>query len=165
MIISNSGLDILCYEETVTEQTRIWGERVERVAEKPMGREVLILARRGPVRDSLRSLLETAPWIEAVRVVEDTLSAFIMVTLHRPALVIVVDDLPADGLSALLRWIKTEGSYSRFLVLAEDSRQREQALSLGADTALLKGFPAADLFRVIEKLVTRPYEPDGSRLP
>jgi DNA-binding NarL/FixJ family response regulator len=96
---------------------------------------------------------------------EDLLSASRMVTQYRPALVIVVDDLPADGVSMVLKGIQSEGSFCRSLVLAEDSQQRQEALTLGADAALLKGFPAAKLLRVIERLVTKSPKPDGSGVP
>jgi DNA-binding NarL/FixJ family response regulator len=163
----SSWLDILyddeMGEETVTELRQIWGENVKPTAGKGMNSAVLILARQGPLRDSLRSFLAAAPWIEAVHLSEDVLSAVRMITLHRPALVLVADDLPADGVSMVLRWIKSEGSCSRSLVLAEDSQQRQEALTLGADAALLKGFPAAGLFKIIERLVTRPAKSEASR--
>lgn len=139
----------------MTEQRQMWREHVKPTAGKGMSNAVLILAQQGPLRDSLRSLLAAAPWIEAVHLSEDVLSAARMITLYRPALVLVADDLPADGVSMVLRWIKSEGSCSRSLVLAEDSQQRQEALTLGADAALLKGFPAAGLFKVVERLVTR----------
>jgi len=150
-------------EETVTEQIQIWRESVSQVAKKGMSGAVLILAKQGPLRDSLRSLLVAAPWIEAVHLSEDVLSAARMITLYKPALVLVADDLPADGVSMVLRWIKIEGSCSRALVLAEDSQQRQEALTLGADAALLKGFPAAGLFKIIERLVTRCGKSETSR--
>jgi DNA-binding NarL/FixJ family response regulator len=152
-----------CREETVTEQRQIWGEHVKPTVEKRINSAVLILAKQGPLRDSLRSLLAAAPWIEAVHLSEDVLSAARMITLYRPALVLVADDLPADGVSMVLRWIKVEGSCGRSLVLAEDSQRRQEALTLGADAALLKGFPAAGLFKIVETLVTKSAKSEASR--
>ena len=152
-------------EEAVTERIASRGGHVGEKARTEMSKEVLILSRRGPLCDSLQSVLATAPWVEAVHMAEDLLSALRMVTQYRLALVIIVDDLPADGISMVLKRIQSEGSYSRSLVLAEGSQQRQEALTLGADAALLKGFPAAKLLRVIERLVTRPLQPDGSEVP
>lgn len=146
------------------EQTQTWTERVDEKAQTRTDRAVLILSKQGPLRDSLRSLLATAPWIGAVHLAENLLSALRIVTLYRPALVLIVDDLPADSVPMILSWIKSEGSPSWTLILADNGEQRRRALALGADEALLKGFPAAKLFQVIERLVARPHQPDGSGL-
>jgi DNA-binding NarL/FixJ family response regulator len=152
-------------EEAVTERIASRGEHVGEKVRTEMSKEVLILSRRGPLCDSLQSVLVTVPWVEAVHMAEDLLSALRMVTQYRLALVIIVDDLPADGISIVLKRIRSEGASSRSLVLAKDSQQRQEALTLGADAALLRGFPAAKLLRVIERLVTKSPRPDGSDVP
>jgi CheY-like chemotaxis protein len=152
-------------EETGTEQTRVWGKCVDEMARTRTNGAVLILSKRGPLCDSLQSFLATASWIEGVYVADTVQSALQAVTLHRPALVLIAEDLPAGGISTVLQWIEAEGSCSRSLVLAEDGERRQRALTLGADAALLKGFPAAKLLRVIERLVTTPHNPDGLRIP
>jgi DNA-binding NarL/FixJ family response regulator len=87
-----------------------------------------------------------------------------MVTLYRPALVLIVDDLPADSVPMVLSWIRSEGSHSRTIVLTEDGERRRRALASGADAALLKGFLAPRLFQVIESLAHTSHSPGGSRL-
>lgn len=141
-------------QETMVEHTWGWGRTVENTCDRQKGREVLILAQRGPLRTSLQSLLLAAPWLETVSLAQDVLPALQIIAQHRPALVIVLDALPG-GVEAVLRWIRTEGSHSRSLVLVRDSEQRRDALEHGADMALLRGFPAARLYQVIEQMVVQ----------
>jgi DNA-binding NarL/FixJ family response regulator len=148
----------------VIEGAQVWGERVNEMVEMETTGTVLIVSKHRPLRDSLQSLLVTAPQVRALHVADDVLSALRVITLHRPDLVLIVDDLRREGASMVLRWIKAEGSCSRSLVLTEDGERQQRALTLGADAALLKGFPAAKLLRVIERLVTEPHNSDGSEL-
>jgi DNA-binding NarL/FixJ family response regulator len=92
------------------------------------------------------------------------LPALRAITLHRPALVLIVDDLPEDDVPMILSWIRSEGSHCRTLVLTESSERRWRALGLGADAALLTGFPAARLFRVVERLAHESTNPDKVEL-
>lgn len=114
---------------------------------------VMILAEPGPLRDSLRAFLLTSPQIEAVDLVDDAPSALGVVIEHRPALVLVDAGLSDNGDLTALRQIKTEGFQSRCLVLADDIQQKQRAEAAGADVALLKGFPAAKLFEIVERLL------------
>ena len=147
------------------EGAHIWGERVDKMAETETTGTVLILSKHKPLRDSLQSLVVTAPQVGTVHIADDVLSALRAITLHRPDLVLIVDDLRREGVSMVLRWIKTEGSCSRSLVLTEDGERRQRALTLGADAVLLKGFPAPRLLQAIERLVTEQHNSDGSELP
>ena len=115
---------------------------------------VLIVAKPGPLRDSLRTFLLTLPQVEMVNVVEDVPSALGIIAAHSPGLVLIDTDLSYDEVLTALRRIKAEGSQIRCLVLADDRQQQEEAEVAGADIVLFKGFPAAKLFGVIEKLVS-----------
>jgi len=81
-----------------------------------------------------------------------------MIPEHSPALVVVDVAWPGDGVSTMLRQIKDKEPRSRCLVLTEDRQQQQEAIDAGADVALIKGFPAARLFDIIEMLVTGPEE-------
>ena len=115
---------------------------------------VLIVAKPGPLRDSLRFFLLTLPQVEMVKVVEDVPSALGIISARGPGLVLIDTSLSCDEVLTALRRIKAEGSQIRFLVLADDRRQQEEAKAAGADIVLFKGFPAAKLFGVIEDLVS-----------
>ncbi len=149
-------------QQQETRHDLVWGweNRVENITGRPGGREVLILAAQGALRASLRSLLLAAPWLGTVAVAEDVPSVLPMVVLRRPALVIILDSLPGE-VEAVLRWTRRKGSRCRSLVLVQDSAQRKEALELGADMALLRGFPAAELYQIIEQLVL---DLDGPRV-
>ena len=74
---------------------------------------------------------------------------------HHPALALLDTNLPGEGFMPVLWEIKGNGSQSRCLVLADDVRQQREARDAGADVALLKGFPAAELFEAIGRLLTK----------
>ncbi len=122
----------------------------------------MILAEPGPLRDSLRAFLLTLPQIEAVDLVDDALSALSVVIEHRPALVLVDAGLSGNGGLTALRQIKAEGLQSRCLVLADNAQQIRHAQAIGADVALLKGFPAAKLFEIVERLLPEQKEVDNA---
>jgi DNA-binding NarL/FixJ family response regulator len=113
----------------------------------------LIVAKPGPLRDSLQVFLLTLPQIETVRLVDDAPSALRAVTEHDPALVLVDANLPGDGVLTALRRIKAEGSQSRCLVLADDIQQQQDATAAGADAVFVIGFPPASLLETIERLL------------
>jgi DNA-binding NarL/FixJ family response regulator len=115
---------------------------------------VLIVAKPGPLRDSLRFFLLTLPQVEMVKVVEDVPSALGIISARGSGLVLIDTSPSCDEVFTALRRIKAEGSQIRFLVLADDRRQQEEAKAAGADIVLFKGFPAAKLFSVIEDLVS-----------
>jgi two-component system nitrate/nitrite response regulator NarL len=121
-----------------------------------MGKEsisALIVAEPGPLRDGLRALLRATPQISAVIQVDNTSSALGAVVEHYPALVLLDASLFDSGALSLVRMIKAEGIRSRCLVLADDVQQQQEARSVGADVALLKGFSAAKLLEMIERLL------------
>jgi DNA-binding NarL/FixJ family response regulator len=116
---------------------------------------VLIAARSGPLRDSLKLFLVTLP--RACRVLEvgdpDELAAALV--RNRPELVLVDHDLPADGIESLIHQAGDEASGCRWLVLVDSPEQQQQALAAGADVAMLKGMLARKLFGTIERLLAR----------
>jgi len=115
----------------------------------------LIVGRSGFLRDSLRSLLLMVPEVETVFQAENLASAKSVLEQHRPPLVLLESGLPREGTSSLLRWVKSEMNGCRCLVLADDVRQQREAWAAGADAAVLKGFPAAKLLQVIERMLSR----------
>jgi DNA-binding NarL/FixJ family response regulator len=113
----------------------------------------LIVGRPGFLQDSLRSLLLMVPGVERVLLARDVAAAKRALEEHRPRLVLLEADLPGEGSSSLVRWIKGEGNRCRCLVLADDVQQQRKARAAGADLVLLKGFPAAKLLQVVEGML------------
>jgi DNA-binding NarL/FixJ family response regulator len=83
----------------------------------------------------------------------DLLSTPRAIAEHRPALVLLVAGKAGDGMPAIVKAIRENGLDSQCLVLVDDAQQQRQALSAGADAALLKGCRATELCKVIETLI------------
>ncbi len=115
---------------------------------------VLIISRPDPLRNSLKALLMAIPSIGAIHQADDLPAALRALTEHYPALVLLDINLPGESLSTLLKWLKANEPQSRRLVLADTVQQQQDALAAGADVALLKGFPAAELLAIIAELLT-----------
>lgn len=113
----------------------------------------LIVAKSAPLRKGLQALLATMPRVE-LELADDSLSAIKRFTEYPPSLVLLDTGLLGNDIYATLGRVKAEWPQSRCLVLVDDVQQRQKAESAGADVVLLKGFPAAKLFEVIEELVT-----------
>lgn len=114
----------------------------------------LVVAKPGPLRDSLQVLLKVILQVDAVLLADDAWAALHVVAQHRPALVLLDANLLDDGGLALLETIRTGGAWSRCLVLADNVQQCRRAKDSGADVALVKGFLAAKLIEQIRRLAT-----------
>ena len=110
----------------------------------------LIVAKPGPLRNSLQALLTTMPQIEIVAEANDSLALLRMGDRIQPDIVLLDASLPQHEVWAALKQIQEEWSQTRIIVLADDSRQQKQATEAGANVALLKGFPAAKLATIVE---------------
>ncbi len=132
---------------------------ISREDEIKLGAPVLVAARPGRMRDSLQILLKMVNGINVVGHADDSSSAVRMVSMHRPALLLLDTNLPGEEISTVLKQIKANGSRSRCLVLVDSVQQRRDARTAGADVALIKGFPAAKLFEVIKGLLSEQKAP------
>jgi DNA-binding NarL/FixJ family response regulator len=123
----------------------------------------MLVARPGPLRDSLRELISAIPLTHTL-VVDDATAALNDLRDCHPSLV-VVDFDPADpGIWRLLDAISLQRPAIRHVFMVETVEQQRLALSSGAKVALLKGFPASRLHGVIKGLLTRT-EDERSRYP
>ena len=113
----------------------------------------LIVAKPGPLRNSLQALLTTMPQIEIVAEANDSLALLRMGDRIQPDIVLLDASLPQHEVWAALRQIQEEWSRTRTIVLVDDSRQQKQATEAGANVALLKGFPAAKLATIVEMML------------
>ena len=115
----------------------------------------LIVARPGPLRNSLQALMTTMPQIEILAETSDPSALLRMGAEIQPDIVLLDADLPQEQVCAALRQIKEEWSQTRSIVLVEDSQQQQELQAAGADVALLKGHPAAKLVATIEGLLSQ----------
>ena len=117
----------------------------------------MLVARPGPLRDSLRALVSAIPFTDTL-VVEDATAALDDLPQCHPALV-VVDFDPADpGTWRLLDVLSAQRPAVRHIVMVDTVEEQRLALSSGARVALLKGFPASRLHGVIKGLLPKTAE-------
>jgi DNA-binding NarL/FixJ family response regulator len=117
------------------------------------GLSVIIVARPGPLREGLTTLLGTLPTVTSVMMAEDGASGLHAVETNRPALILLDAGLPNDEVWSVLYQIKTRWPHIPCVVLTDTVQVRQQAEGAGANRALLKGFPAAKLSVILEQLL------------
>ena len=122
---------------------------------KSGGVSVLIAARPGPLRSGLQVVLTMVPKITTIEGADSLSATLEAIEEHRPDLVLLDTNVSDNGVSSVLRMVKSAGTQSRYLVLADDVQQRRVAETAGADVALVKGFPAARLFEIIDELLPK----------
>ena len=115
----------------------------------------IIVARPGPLRNSLQSLMTTMPQIEILAETSDPSALLRMGAGIQPDVVLLDASLPEEQVWAALGQIKKEWSQTRSIVLVEDSQQQQKAQASGADLVLIKGYPAANLIAAIERLLSQ----------
>jgi CheY-like chemotaxis protein len=127
---------------------------------KPKGNEMpehvtlaLIVAKPGPLRNSLQALMTTVPKIEIVAETDNPSALLRMGETMQPDIVLLDASLSKDDVWAALRRIQKEWSRTRSIVLVEGSQQQQRAQAAGADVVLIQGYPAAGLITAIEELL------------
>jgi DNA-binding NarL/FixJ family response regulator len=113
----------------------------------------VVVARPGPLRHSLQTLMTTLPQIEILAETTDPSALLRMGVEIQPDIVLLDASLPEEQVWAALRQMKEAWSRTRSIVLVEDSRQQQEAQAAGADVALIKGYPAAKLTATIQELL------------
>jgi DNA-binding NarL/FixJ family response regulator len=113
----------------------------------------LIIARPGPLRDSLQTLMTIVPQIEVVAETRDLSPLFRMGSKVRPDLVLMEADLVRAELQKALHSLQEAYPQARCIVLVENDEQRLLAESTGVDAVIFKGFRAAKLMKLIEGLL------------
>jgi DNA-binding NarL/FixJ family response regulator len=115
----------------------------------------VVVARPGPLRDSLQTLMTTMPEIEILAETTDPSALLRMGADIQPDIVLLDASLPEEQVWGALRQIKQAWSQTRSIVLVEDSRQQLKAQAAGADLVLLQGYPAARLIEAIKGLLSQ----------
>ena len=116
-----------------------------------------ILARSGRMRDGLLALLRAIPQIGTVQQMEHGLTEFKSVPGQDQGLVLLDGSLMNQELWTYLKQAKGRhsGSQYKYIVLADNTMQQRLAQAAGVDGILLAGFPAAQFFTTIERLIDR----------
>jgi DNA-binding NarL/FixJ family response regulator len=122
----------------------------------------LIAAPPDSLRYSLQALLARLPQIDSVQSVEDTRSMLSILTAIQPQLIVLDIALLRDETQPLLRLIKVMASRTRTVVLVDTIEQHQALQAASADLVLLKGYPAAELFASIERLLVQDDPKAGS---
>ena len=113
----------------------------------------LIVAQPSPLRDALRALVTTMSQVEIVAETSSVAALAEMHTRFQPDLVILDADMQDEDVWQALALLKRECAQTKSCVLVEDDEQQHKAEISGADLVLHKGFPAADLADILEKLL------------
>jgi DNA-binding NarL/FixJ family response regulator len=114
----------------------------------------LVVGRPGPLQDSLAALLATIPALETVTLSGDISATLENVCAWNPDIVLLDSSTPGCTLSKVLDLVRQERPQMRWIVLADNVQQQQDAQADGADAALLKGAPAAELVMMIERLLS-----------
>jgi DNA-binding NarL/FixJ family response regulator len=115
----------------------------------------LIAAPPDSLRYSLQALLARLPQIDSVQTVQDTRSMLAALITTPPQLVVLDVDLLGDETGPLLAQIKTIAPRARTVALVDRIEQQRALQAASADLVLLKGYPAAELFNIIERLLAQ----------
>ena len=115
--------------------------------------KVLVIAPPGELRDGLQALLSAIPQIGHISQADDSPSALRIVEEQRPDLVLVSTDAPGDMVATMLEYMEGIWPQCRSVVLANDTRQQDEARAAGADVVVLVGIPATSLVAIIQSLL------------
>jgi DNA-binding NarL/FixJ family response regulator len=117
------------------------------------GLSVVIMARPGPLREGLTTLLWALPPVASVVLAEDSASGLRAVERGHPALILLDAGLPDKEIWSALHQIKRRWPQTPCVVLTDTAERQHQAEVAGAHQALLMGFPAAQLSTILEQLL------------
>ena len=115
----------------------------------------LIVARPGPLRNSLFSLINTLPQIEIVAECRDMPSLLRMGSKIQPDLLLMESDLPGNHVRESMKQVNREWPATRTVLLVDNVAQQQEAESAGADVVLFKGHRAAGLLGIIADLLSQ----------
>lgn len=120
---------------------------------RPTKQRILIVARPGPLRDSLAALLSALPQVGQILQAGDDTAVLHLIAANRPHLIIVDLDSLAAGPLPALTVLRDQLPGSKCLVLVEDVAQKQSVERLNGDAALVKGAPPAEIILLVERLL------------
>ena len=121
---------------------------------------VLVVSPPGDLQISLQALLTTHLDVD-VLVVSEGPSALNVIKRHKPALVILDQDIFKNKVVEFIENIKISWPEIQCVVLANDSQTRQEMMISSADLTVIKGFPGSKLVAEIKRLLTTGTSPKG----
>ena len=118
-----------------------------------VSRTCFILAKAGPLRDSLRALVSTVAEIQVIGETDDDSLALQIIAERCPDLVLVDAGVADDVDCRVLRQIKSRSPQTRRLLLVDTVQQKQAAESPAAEEIVLTGTMAGNLTATIERLL------------
>ena len=115
---------------------------------------VLIVAKKGEMRDGLQALMAARSGLGPVTVTDSLDSAVEYTLEHCPVIVVFDVESPDSALRSVVGKITDSCPDTRLLLLVPDETSRRTAAAYGADSVLVRGVKANDLAGVAERLVT-----------
>lgn len=106
-----------------------------------------------PLREGLQGLLAALPQVHVIGMVGDVSASLGAVSEQPPDLVLLSADLSGGQEWQRFRQIRQAWPQTRFLVMASDAQQQQQAAVSGADAALLSGVKPAALLAIIQGIL------------
>jgi DNA-binding NarL/FixJ family response regulator len=115
---------------------------------------VLIVARKGELRDGLQALLAAHSSLGMISVTENLDSAVEYVSRLCPAIVVIGAESPSRALRSAVTRMKGECPQSRLLILTSDEASRHSVATYGADSVLINGVKVSELEATLEGFFT-----------
>jgi DNA-binding NarL/FixJ family response regulator len=115
----------------------------------------LIAAQPDSLRYSLQALLARLPLITDVMSVEETRSLFAALAAQEPLLLVLDVSLTGKETGQVLELIRLTAPRTHSIVLVDQIEQQQALQATSAELVLLKGYPAADLFARLERLLAQ----------
>lgn len=112
---------------------------------------VLVVTNLQSLKDGLLALMTTIPQINTVFAAERLYFALSLAKKHQPQVIILDTSLP--GIRDGIKQIKAQCSHTHLIVLVEDLQEQKDVEKSGADSVLIKGFPAQKLIDIVEELI------------
>jgi len=125
-------------------------EKKEKTLNTRLG--VLIVSPPGDLQIGLQALLTTHLDVD-VLVVSEAPSALKVIKRHKPALVILDQDIFRSKVIEFIDSIKINWPDIQCVVLANDEQIRLEMITSGADLIIIKGFPGSKLIAEIKRLL------------
>jgi len=115
---------------------------------------ILLVARPGRRRDSLRALLKAIPQLQVINQADDGPAALKLINGHQLALMLLDTSLSDDEVRLVLEQIKNKPSHPHCLVLADTSKRQKMAETGQADKVLSADFAITDFLMIAERLLS-----------
>lgn len=117
-------------------------------------KRVCLVSQPGLIQQATRAVLASLPGVTLVATASGALSATALVPEIQPDLLLIDANLPDEEIEALLAWVRAHRPELPCVVMTQTSRQRSQAQTWGAHSAI----PRANMIDQLEVVLNQsPY--------